>query len=151
MLAQACGGGSTGEDVRPAETTPAGSEKPGADGGGGDKRGIKPAARDQALLLAGASEEFAAFLGIAFEELESELSAAGATPGSVAEAHGRMREELKTFFIEQVQADLSESVAAGTMSQEDADRLIEKLTSRIDDIIDSKAPSGEPEPPPFGQ
>lgn len=151
MLAQACGGGSTGEDVTPTATTPAGSEKPRADGVAGDSRGIGPGARDQALLIAGASEEFAAFLGISLEQLESELAAEGAIPGSVAEAHGRTREEMKTFFIEQVQADLSEAVAAGTMSQEDADRLIEKLTSRIDDIIDGKVPSGGPEGGPDGQ
>jgi hypothetical protein len=145
MLAQACGGGSTGEDVTPAATTPGGSERPGAD------RGVGPGARGQALLLAGASEEFAAFLGIPLEELESELSPEGATPGNVAEEHGRTREEVKAFFMEQLQADISDAVAAGTMSQEDVDRLIEKLTSRIDDIIDGKVPSGGPEGGPDGQ
>ena len=145
VLAQACGGGSTGEDVTPAATTPAGSEKPGADGGAG------PGARGQALRLVGASEEFAAFLGIPIEQLESELSPEGATPGSVAEAHGRTREEVKALFMEQLQADTSDAVVAGTMSQEDADRFIEKLTSRIDDIIDGKVPSDGSGPPPDGQ
>ena len=144
MLAQACGGGSTSEEVTPAATTPAGSEKPRAGGGAG------PGARGQALLLVGASKEFAAFLGIPLEELESELSPEGATPGNVAEEHGRTHEEVKTFFMEQLQADISDAVAAGTMSQEDADHLIEKLTSRIDDIIDGKVPSDGPEPPPEG-
>jgi hypothetical protein len=145
MLAQACGGGSTGDDVTPAPTTPAGSEKPGAD------RGVGPGARGQALLLVGASEEFAAFLGISLEELESELSPEAATPGNVAEAHGRTRDEVKAFFMEQLQADTSDAVAAGTMSQEDADRFIEKLTSRIDDIVDGKVPSDGSGPPPDGQ
>jgi hypothetical protein len=108
-------------------------------------------ARGQALLVAGANEEFAAFLGISLDQLASELSAEGAIPRSVAEAHGRTREDLKTFFIEQVQADLSEAVAVETMSQEDADRFFEKLTSRVDDIVDGKAPSGGREGGPDAQ
>ena len=103
------------------------------------------------LLVGGASEDFAAFLGISFEQLESELSAEGATPASVAEAHGRTREELKTFFTEELKANLSEAVAAGTMSQEDADSMFERQASRIDDIIDGEMPSGGPWPPPDGQ
>jgi hypothetical protein len=102
-------------------------------------------------FIGGASEEFAAFLGISLEQLESELSAEGATPASVAEAHGRTREELKTFFIEQMRAQFSEAVAAGTMSQEDADNMIERSASRIDDIIDGKMPSRGPPPTPSGQ
>jgi polyhydroxyalkanoate synthesis regulator phasin len=101
------------------------------------------------LFIGGPSEEFAAFLGISLEQLESELSAEGATPTTVAEAHDRTRDELKTFFIEQIQAQLSEAVASGTMSQEDADNMIENLTSRIDDVIDGTLPSGGGEPPPF--
>ncbi|TET97165.1 MAG: hypothetical protein E3J29_04780 [Dehalococcoidia bacterium] len=145
MLAQACDGGSTSEEVTRTATTPAGTEKPHADGG------VGPGARGQALLLVGASEEFAAFLGIPLEELESELSPEGATPGNVAEEHGRTREEVKTFFMEQLQVDISDAVAAETMSQEDADHLIEKLTSRIDDIIDGTVPSDRPERGPEGQ
>jgi hypothetical protein len=103
------------------------------------------------LFIGGASEEFAAFLGIPLEQLESELGAEGATPASVAEAHGRTREELKTFFTEQLQAQALEAVAAGTMSQEGADNMLERQASRIDDIIDGKMPSGGPGLPPGGQ
>jgi hypothetical protein len=105
----------------------------------------------QGLFIGGASEEFAAFLGISQEQLESELAAEGATPASVAEEHGRTREELKTFFIEQLEANLSEAVAAGTMSQEAADDMFERQASRIDDIIDGNMPSGMPGGPPDGQ
>ena len=105
----------------------------------------------QALFIGGASEEFAAFLGISLEELESELDAEGATPATVAEAHGRTREELKTFFMEELQANLDEAVAAGTMSQEAADDMFERQASGIDDIIDGEMPSGGPWLPPEGQ
>jgi hypothetical protein len=157
ILAQACGGGSAGEDVTPTATSPptltAGSETPvprrpfgGGDGAAGDMPDITPGAGPPGLglLVGGASEEFAAFLGISLEELESELSAEGATPASVAEAHGRTREELETFFMDELQANLSEAVAAGTMSQEDADNMFERQASRIDDIIDGNMPSGIP-------
>jgi hypothetical protein len=131
MLAQACGGGSAGEDVTPTATST-------ADGGAPDTADITPGAGPPgpALLVGCASEEFAAFLGISLEQLEPELSAQGARPPSVAEARGRTREELKTFFVEQVQTNLSEAVADGTMPQEDADNMFEGLASRIDDIIE---------------
>jgi len=170
MVAQACGGGSATEDVTPttAPTSTAGSETPTGgqpfgrgDGGASDMPDITPGAGmpditpgagmpGQALFIGGASEEFAAFLGISLEQLESELSAEGATPASVAEAHGRTREELKTFFTAQLQAQMSDAVAAGTMSQEDADNMIERQTSRLDDIIDGKMPSARPEGTPLG-
>jgi uncharacterized coiled-coil protein SlyX len=115
-----------------------------------DGQGLFPGAGGPRMLMGigGASEEFAAFLGISLDQLESELSAEGATPASVAEAHGRTRDELKSFFIEQIEANLSDAVAAGTMSQEDADNQLANLTSRIDDIIDGNAPLGAPGQPP---
>lgn len=148
ILAQACGGGSAGEDVTPTATAPPTST---ADGGAPDTGDITPGAWPQGLFIGGASEEFAAFLGISQEQLESELNAEGATPGSVAEAHGRTREELVTFFMEELQANLDEAVAAGTMSQEAADNMFERQASRIDDIIDGEMPSGRPGGAPDGQ
>jgi len=142
LLAAACGGGSASEDASPTATSSpaaaAASETPGAGpsftfGAGPDGAG---------LVIGGASEELAEFLGISQEQLESELSAEGATPASVADAHDRTREELKTFFTEQQQAQLDEAVAAGTMSQEDADQMLEGLSSRIDDVIDGNVPVG---------
>ena len=150
ILAQACGG-SGGESATPtAATSPTlttGSETP------FPRPGFTPgvAAPGQALIIGGPSEELATFLGISVEQLGSELNAEGATPASVAETHGRTREELKTFFTEQVQAQFSEAVAAGTTSQEDAGNMIERSASRIDDIIDGKMPSGGPRPTPSGQ
>jgi len=107
----------------------------------------------QGLFIGGPSEELAEFLGISLEQLQSELSADGATPASVAEAHGRTRDELKTFYTEQIEAQVIEAVVAGTISPEDGDAMIERLTSNIDDIIDGKMPSGGPgfAPTPSGQ
>jgi len=52
--------------------------------------------------------------------------------------------------MQQTQAQISEAVAAGTMSQEEADNMIERQASLIDDIIDDKMPSGGPGGPPVG-
>jgi len=167
MLAQSCGGGSAGEDATPTLAVGSGTPVPRAsvrpgDGGPAGMPDFTPGAGmpdftpgagpppGSGLFIGGASEEFAAFLGISLEQLESELSAEGATPASVAEAHDRTREELKTFFMEQIRAQVSEAVAAGTMSQEEADNMIERQASRIDDVIDGKMPSGGPGGPPVG-
>lgn len=148
LLAQACGGGSSGENVTPTATTPLTS----ATGGGAPETGdITPGARPQGLFVGGASEEFAAFLDISLEQLESELNAERATPASVAEAHGRTREELRTFFIEQLQANLSEAVVAGTMSQEAADSMFERQAARIDDFVEGNLPSDAPWLPADGR
>jgi hypothetical protein len=144
ILAQACGGGSADEDARPTATSSAGSETavPRQGGALGDMPDVTPGAGPPglSLFIGGASEEFAAFLGIALEQLEAELDVEGATPASVAEAHGRTREELRAFFMEELRANLDEAVAAGTMSQEDADNMLERQASLIDDIIDGNAP-----------
>jgi hypothetical protein len=103
------------------------------------------------LIIGGPSEEFAAFLGISLEQLESELDEEGATPASVAEAHDRTRDELKTFSTEQIEAQVIEAVVAGTITPDDGDAMIERLTSSIDDIIDREMLSGEAVPQPSGQ
>jgi len=120
-------------------------------GGGPGAGGFTPGGGGAGLLIGGPSEEFAEFLGISLEQLESELSAEGATPATVAEAHGRTRDELKTFFMEQLQWELIEAVAAGTMSQEDADNMLERSASSIDDVIDGTMRSGGPPTTPAGQ
>ncbi|MCJ7509551.1 MAG: hypothetical protein MUP14_01500 [Dehalococcoidia bacterium] len=169
MLAQACGGGSASVDTTPLATSTAGNETPvpgqpfgPGDGGPAGMPDFTPGAGmpsmtpgagrppGQGAFIGGASEEFAAFLAIPLDQLQSELSAESATPASVAEAHGRTRGELKTFFTAQLQAQMSEAVAAGTMSQDEADSMIERQASRIDDIIDGKMPSGGPGGPPVG-
>jgi hypothetical protein len=140
ILAQACSGGSASEDASPTATSPpataAGAETP--------PPGFTPGAGmpGRGLFVGGASEELATFLGVSTEQLQSELSAEDATPASVAEAHGRTREELKAFFTEQQEAQLSEAVATGEMSQEDADQMLEDFASRIDDMIDGNMPFG---------
>ena len=144
MLAQACGGGSASEDASPTATATSQSAAAVASGTPGARPSFTTGAGvpGPGLFVGGASDELATFLGISIDQLQSELDAEGATPASVAEAHGRTREELKTFFTEQQQAQVSEAVAAGTMSQEEADQMLEAFASRIDDVIDGNVPFG---------
>ncbi len=111
---------------------------PGGEGGFGGGR-FGGGAGQGLFNVAGPSEEFADFLGISQLQLESELGSEGATPGSVAEAHGRSRDELSSFLIDQIETSLSEAVEAGTLPQGNVDTLIENLTSNVDTIIDGGA------------
>jgi hypothetical protein len=135
VLAQACGGGgSASEDASPTATSPSAAASSSATPLPGFTPGAGP--RGQAFFTGGATQEFADFLDIPLDQLQSELDEEGATPASVAEAHDRTREELKTFFTEQQQERLSEAVAAGTMTQDDADSMMERFATTIDDMID---------------
>jgi hypothetical protein len=91
------------------------------------------------------SESLAGFLGISAEQLREELSADGATPATVAEAHGKSRDDLKAFIEGEAQTKLDEAVANGGLTQERADEILANLRERIDDLIDSEgAPFGKP-------
>ena len=140
ILAQACGGGSASEDASPTATSPSTAAARSVTPGAGPSFTFGAGPDGQASIFGGASEELATFLGISLDQLESELSAEGATPASVAEAHDRTREELKTFYTEQQQTQLDEAVSAGTMSQQQADQALEDFASRLDDMIDGNVP-----------
>jgi hypothetical protein len=148
VLAQACGGGSASKDASPTATSsPAaaagrGTPPPGFTPGAGPSFTFGGGPNGAGLVIVGASEELAEFLDIPLEQLESELSEEGATPASVAEAHDRTRDELKTFYTEQQEAQLSEAVATGDMSQEDADSAMQRFAAMIDDMIDGNVPAG---------
>jgi hypothetical protein len=81
-------------------------------------------------------QEIAGFLGITVEELEQELEAEGATLGSVAEAHGKTRDDISAFIIEQVRAGLESAVASGDLDQEKADAILEGIEPMVDRIVD---------------
>lgn len=90
------------------------------------------------------TESLSEFLGISADQLRQELDAEGATLVSVAEAHGKSRDELKAFIEGEAQAKLDEAVAAGDLTQERADEILANLRERIDAMIDGEFP-------PFGK
>jgi polyhydroxyalkanoate synthesis regulator phasin len=86
-------------------------------------------------------EKLAGFLGVSVEQLGEELRADNATLASVAEAHGKSRDELKTFIAGETKAKLDEAVAAGNLTQERANEILTKLGERLDDMIDREMPA----------
>jgi predicted XRE-type DNA-binding protein len=171
VVAQACGGGSTATKATPTAKplpsrsaqgtprfrggTPPADFTPPAGAGNGTFRGGTPPADftpgagigDRALL-GGLDPALAQFLGIQEDQLRTELAAEGATIGTVAEAHGKTRDELKVFLARLIGTNADQAVAEGRMSQDEAITLVQNLSSRVDDIIDGKIPSaGGPAPP----
>ena len=87
-----------------------------------------------------AGEQLAEFLGIPVEQLKDELAEDGATPASVAEAHGKTRDELKAFIQDEAKTRLDEAVADGKLTREQADEMLAKLEEHLDDLIDHEMP-----------
>lgn len=80
--------------------------------------------------------ELAAFLGIDEATLRTELQADGATLATVAAAHGQDRAALIAFLTEQTQSALDERVAAGDLTQAEADEKLAGFTANVDSIVD---------------
>ena len=78
-------------------------------------------------------EELATFLGISQEQLFEELMAEDASLASVAEAHGKSRDELKTFISGEIDENLAQAVEDGVLTQERADQIREKLNNAVDE------------------
>jgi hypothetical protein len=90
--------------------------------------------------LCASLDELAEFLGVQPETLREELRAEGATLGSVAEAHGKSRDELRAFLLERLSERLSTAVESGRITQERADEIQANAEQRIDGIIDGEFP-----------
>lgn len=86
-------------------------------------------------------EKLAGFLGVSVEQLGAELSADNATLANVAEAHGKSRDELKTFIEGEAKTKLDKAVAAGDLTQKRAGEILTKLGERLDHMIDRDLPA----------
>ncbi len=76
----------------------------------------------------------AQFFGITPQQLRAELQ--GRSLAQVAQAHGRTRVQLRQFILQSAQQRLATAVANGTLSQAEATRRLERLTQRLDEVID---------------
>lgn len=90
------------------------------------------------LGLGDAKAKLAGFLGISQEQLQDELGADGASLASVAQAHGKSRDELKAFIQTEAGKSLDAAVAGGKLTQEQADRIEQGLSDHLDALIDAK-------------
>ena len=85
-------------------------------------------------------EELATFLGIDEAQLREELAVDGATLAGVAEAHGKSRDELRSFIMDTAQAKADQAVANGGITQERADAIMARLENNVDELIDNDFP-----------
>lgn len=83
----------------------------------------------------------ATFLGITPAQLRTELDASGATLATVAQAHGKSRDELKAFLTDQAKTHLSQEVTEGDITQAQADARLADMTANLDARIDSTMPA----------
>jgi uncharacterized protein YidB (DUF937 family) len=82
------------------------------------------------------SEAMAEFLGIDAAQLREELQAEGATLATVADAHGKSRDELIAHITSDAKARLDERVAEGDITQERADEILANLNERVEEMVD---------------
>lgn len=83
-----------------------------------------------------ALDDLAAFLGLDREQLLEELAADGASLASVAEAHGKSRDELKAYVTTEVNEKLDDAVAEGLLSDKRAEAIRARIEDMLDEIID---------------
>jgi uncharacterized protein YidB (DUF937 family) len=86
------------------------------------------------------ASKLADFLGISPDQLKTELRAKDATLASVAQAHGKSRDDLKSFLTDQAKAQLDQAVSNGKITQQQEDSMLSALSSRLDTLIDHSPP-----------
>lgn len=90
------------------------------------------------LGLEDGGQKLADFLGVSTDQLMTELRADNATLASVAAAHGKSRDDLKTFITSNAKSALDAKVQSSDLTQKQADEALSNLNSRLDGLIDSK-------------
>lgn len=91
-------------------------------------------------------QKIAAFLGIPAGQFRTEMSAAGATLATVAQAHGKSRDDLKAFLTTEAKTRLAADVTSGKLTQAQADARIAQMTANLDQMIDATGRRGGPRP-----
>lgn len=94
------------------------------------------------LAMGEAHQKLADFLGTTTDELRTELEADGATLATVAEAHGKSRDDLKAFIRSEAETRLAQAVTDGGLTQERADEMLARLDEHLDTMIDHEIRGG---------
>ncbi len=90
----------------------------------------------------GDPSKLATFLGATPAQLRTELDASGATLATVAQAHGKSRDDLKAFLTDDAKTHLAQEVTDGRITQAQADARLADVTANLDARIDSTMPIG---------
>ncbi len=97
----------------------------------------------QARMLLGEQVEMVtSMLGISHEQLREELR--GSTLEAVARAHGVNPDALATALTNNVRDRVNQAVAEGRLSQERADRMVERASEMIQRFMTFQIPDGPP-------
>jgi uncharacterized protein YidB (DUF937 family) len=91
-------------------------------------------------------DDLAGFLGITVEQLRDELSEPDTSLADVAEAHGKSREELRDFILDQLAPRLDEFLAENDVAPQRAERLRQRLEAFVDRLLDADHFPGKPFP-----
>jgi hypothetical protein len=90
----------------------------------------------------------ATWLGITPEQLHTELhEGTGKSLAQVAQAHGKTRDALTTFLTDQTKARLDQAVAAGRLTRQQADQMLEQFRQNVGAMVDRVHAPGQPGQP----
>jgi hypothetical protein len=90
----------------------------------------------------------ATWLGITPEQLHTELhEGTGKSLAQVAQAHNKTRDALITFLTDQTKARLDQAVAAGRLTQQQADQMLEQFRQNVGQMVDRVHAPGQPGQP----
>jgi predicted DNA-binding protein (UPF0251 family) len=88
----------------------------------------------------GGLDAAASYLGLTEEQLRSELES-GKTLAQVAQAHGKTAAGLVDALVNEAKQKVEAAVAAGRLTQSQADDLLNGLRDRITQLVNSTPPS----------
>ena len=88
-------------------------------------------------MLGEGEQQLADFLGIPKDQLATELKASNATLATVAAAHGKTADDLKTFITNTAKSKFADAVKNGDLTQKAADDMLGMLTANLDSMINS--------------
>jgi hypothetical protein len=81
----------------------------------------------------------ASYLGLTEDQLRSELDG-GKTLAQVAQAHGKTAEGLVDALVNAARQHLDAAVAAGRLTQSEADQMLSGLRDRITNLVNGRFP-----------
>jgi hypothetical protein len=82
-------------------------------------------------------QDAAAYLGLSQEQLREELDG-GKSLAEIANTRGKSVDGLKQAMLDAAKADLDQAVADGDLSADEAQAIMSKLRSGIDDLVNGK-------------
>jgi hypothetical protein len=119
--------------------------------GFGHMKGPGPFGKGFGFNLKDATDKLARFLGMSQSQLITELQVDNASLASVAQAHGKSRDDLKSFIKDTAKSALDTSVKSGDLTQKQEENALSMLDSHLDQMIDGTFFGGMGRGFPFGR